>query len=66
MTSNIAPKKRRKRVVPAKSGSGQSHKTVYLYHDEMEIIESAANAEGISVSAYMVKAALAQAASRKK
>lgn len=55
-------KKRRKRVIPSKTGSGQTHKTVYLYLDEMEMIEAAADREGISVSAYMVKAALEKAA----
>jgi hypothetical protein len=59
MTNQI--KKRRKRVVPSKSGSQQFHKTVYLYADEMEIIEDQASARGISVSAYMVEAALEKA-----
>jgi uncharacterized protein (DUF1778 family) len=54
-------KKRRKRVVPSKSGITQFHKTVYLYPDEMEIVEAAADARGISVSAYMVEAALERA-----
>lgn len=58
------PKKRRKRVDPAKTGSGQVHKTVYFYADEVELIQSAADELGISVSAYVVKAAIEKAASR--
>jgi uncharacterized protein (DUF1778 family) len=60
---NPVPKKRRQRRDPAKTGSGQISKTVYFYADEHELIKSAADQLGISVSAYVVRAAI-DAASR--
>jgi uncharacterized protein (DUF1778 family) len=57
------PKKRRKRVDPSKTGTGQIAKTIYFYSDEHELVKSAADAQGISVSAFVTKAAI-EAASR--
>lgn len=58
-------KKRRKRVDPAKTGSGQIAKSIYFYLDEFELIKGAADDQGISVSAYVTKAAIEKAASSK-
>lgn len=57
-----APKKRRKRVDPAKTGSGQIPKTIYFYADEHELVKAVADAEGISVSAFATRAAIEKAA----
>lgn len=57
------PKKRRKRVDPTKTGSGQIPKSVYFYADELDLVKAAADQLGISVSAYVTKAAI-DAASR--
>ena len=60
----MAPiKKRRKRVDPAKTGTRQIPKTVYFYEDEHALVKSAADAQGISVSAFTTKAAIEKAAS---
>jgi uncharacterized protein (DUF1778 family) len=55
---NPVPKKRRQRRDPKKTGSGQISKTVYFYADEHELVKAAADQLGISVSAYVVKAAI--------
>jgi uncharacterized protein (DUF1778 family) len=51
-------KKRRKRVISTKTGIKQIQLTVYFYPDEFAPIQAAADAEGISVSGYVVKAAM--------
>lgn len=56
-------KKRRKRVDPAKTGTPQIPKTIYFYEDEHAMVQAAADAQGISVSAFATKAAIEKAAS---
>jgi uncharacterized protein (DUF1778 family) len=58
-------KKRRKRVVSSKTGVKQIQWNVYFYPDEFEPIRDAAEAEGISVGGYIVKAAMEKLAALK-